>query len=113
RNEGTPVALIEAMAAGRPVVATRVGGVPDLVEDEATGLLTAPGDTAALAHALLRLAGDAPLRRRLGEAGRRRVAAAYSPKRLVADLERLYIDALEEKRGIANGRRRQSPADSA
>ena len=58
RNEGSPVSLIEAMAAERPVVATRVGGVPDLVEDGVTGCLVAPGDPEALAEALVALLQD-------------------------------------------------------
>jgi glycosyltransferase involved in cell wall biosynthesis len=66
--EGAPMAAIEAMAAGLPVVATAVGGVPDLVVDGATGLLTPPGDDAALAAALAALADDPEKRRRFGSA---------------------------------------------
>jgi glycosyltransferase involved in cell wall biosynthesis len=73
--EGAPVALIEAMAAGLPAVATAVGGVPDLVEDGVTGLLVPPGDTAALALALAALARDPARRRRMAEAAAKRAAA--------------------------------------
>ena len=89
-NEGTPVALIEAMAAGRPVVATSVGGVPDVVEDGRAGFLVGPRDAGALAAAIGRLARDAEARRRMGEAGRSAVATRFGHERLVDDIERLY-----------------------
>ncbi len=73
RNEGSPVSLIEAMAAGRPVVATRVGGVPDLVEEGVTGHLVPPGDADALARAMTDLLLDAGRRRAFGQAARARV----------------------------------------
>ncbi|MGH7307127.1 MAG: glycosyltransferase [Candidatus Rokuibacteriota bacterium] len=92
RNEGSPVSLIEAMAAARPVVATRVGGVPDLVDHGVSGLLAPPGDAAAVAEAIVALLGDDDRRRRLGEAGRKRVYPAFSAQRLVADIDRLYSD---------------------
>ena len=72
-REGLPLAVLEAMAHGRPVVATRVGGIPDLVEDGATGFLVEPGDVDGLRAALLRLLADPELRRRLGNEARRRV----------------------------------------
>jgi glycosyltransferase involved in cell wall biosynthesis len=90
RNEGTPVALIEAMAAGRPVVATDVGGVADVVEHGTSGLLVPSGDMRALADALARLAGDANERRRLGQNGRSHTLARYRADRLADDLDRLY-----------------------
>jgi glycosyltransferase involved in cell wall biosynthesis len=68
--EGNPMAVMEAMAAGLPVVATAVGGVPELVEHGVTGLLVPPGDAGAFAHALGALLSDALLRRRLGNAAR-------------------------------------------
>jgi glycosyltransferase involved in cell wall biosynthesis len=75
--EGVPVVLMEAMASARPVIATRVGGVSELVEDGVSGLLVAPGNEEALAAALLRLADDPEMRRRMGEAGRARVRADF------------------------------------
>ncbi len=99
RNEGTPVAIIEAMAAGRPVIATRVGGVPDVVDDGETGLLVAPGDAEGLAAAMARLAADPAARCRMGGLGRQRAAAAFGHERLVDDIERLYAGALADKRG--------------
>jgi len=90
-NEGTPVSLIEAMAAGRPVVATRVGGVPDLVADGESGLLVPPGDPSAFAEAVLKLLASPGQRRRLGEHGRALVYPALDFSRLVADLKELYL----------------------
>jgi glycosyltransferase involved in cell wall biosynthesis len=89
-NEGTPVSAIESLAAGRPVVATRVGGVPDVVRDGVDGFLVEPGDVDAMAERLARLAGDAPLRHRMGEAGRASVHERYSVERLLEDVDRLY-----------------------
>jgi glycosyltransferase involved in cell wall biosynthesis len=98
-NEGTPVAAIEAMAAGKPVVSTAVGGVPDVVQHGVTGLLVPPRDPSALASAIAQLCSEPELRRRMGEAGRRR-AAEYTSERLVRDVERLYIAALAQARGV-------------
>ncbi|HEX7485730.1 MAG TPA: glycosyltransferase family 4 protein [Vicinamibacterales bacterium] len=98
RQEGTPFAVIEAMAAARPVVATDVGGVADILVDGVTGLLVSPQDPSALADAMIRLALDAPLRGRIGAAAREH-AAAYRSGRLLADMGRLYREVLEEKRG--------------
>ena len=77
RNEGTPVSAIETLAAGRPVVASRVGGVPDVVADGTDGYLFPVGDVAAAAEHLARLAADPELRRRMGEQGRERALARY------------------------------------
>jgi len=98
RNEGSPVALIEAMAAGVPVVSTEVGGVADVVEHGVTGLLAAMDDDAALAGHVAKLLGDRESGRRMGQAGRTRVAATYGAGRLVADIEALYEELLNERR---------------
>jgi len=97
-NEGTPVSAIEALAAGRPVVATRVGGVPDVVREGEDGFLVDPGDVDALAERLARLAADPELRARLGAAGRARVIPRYSVERLVDDMDRLYRSLLAAAR---------------
>ena len=89
-NEGTPVALIEAMAAAVPGVSTSVGGVPDLVNDGVTGLLTPPGRADALAAAFERLLTNEAERVEMGRRARAAVAEAYSIRRLVADIDRLY-----------------------
>ena len=97
-NEGTPVSAIESLAAGRPVVATRVGGVPDVVRDGEDGFLVDRGAVDQLADALARLAEDPSLRERMGEAGRERVLARYAVDRLVDDVDRLYRALLADRR---------------
>jgi glycosyltransferase involved in cell wall biosynthesis len=93
-NEGTPVTAIEALAAGKPVVSTAVGGVPDVVRDGVDGFLAPAGDTDALAERLERLARDPELRARMGAAGRERVLEQYAVGRLVDDVDRLYRSLL-------------------
>jgi glycosyltransferase involved in cell wall biosynthesis len=100
RNEGSPVSLIEAMAAGRPVVATRVGGVPDLVEDGVSGWLAPDGDAGAVAAALRLLLADPERRQAMGAAGRKHVAGTYGAERLLADVDRLYTGLIDEKRRV-------------
>lgn len=99
-NEGTPLSLIEAMAAGRAVIATAVGGVVDLLGEAVEekdgyavcerGLRVAANDAQGFADGLRRLAADDRLRRELGERGRRFIETSYSKERLVRDIERLY-----------------------
>jgi glycosyltransferase involved in cell wall biosynthesis len=89
-NEGTPVSVIEALAARTPVVATRVGGVPDVVREGEDGFLVETGNTEALAERLALLASDPELRNRMGEAARDRVLPRYAVDRLVEDVDRLY-----------------------
>ncbi len=93
-SEGTPVTIIEALAARRPVVATAVGGVPDVVDDGETGFLVRPGDTAAMAERLEVLARDPGLRASMGETGRERVLRRYAVERLVGDVDALYRELL-------------------
>jgi glycosyltransferase involved in cell wall biosynthesis len=93
-NEGTPVSAIESLAARRPVVATRVGGVPDVVEEGEDGYLVEPGEPDALADRLERLAADPELRERMGDHGRARVLERYAVARLVDDIDRLYRELL-------------------
>jgi glycosyltransferase involved in cell wall biosynthesis len=97
RNEGSPVSLIEAMAAGRPVVATGVGGVPDLVEHGVNGYLVGPDQPAELADALLALLADPGRREAFGGAGRKRVYPAFAADRLLRDIDALYATLLREK----------------
>jgi glycosyltransferase involved in cell wall biosynthesis len=100
-NEGTPVSAIEALAAGRPVVATHVGGVPDVVQEGDDGFLVEPGATDDLADRLARLARDPELRERMGRAGREHVLPRYAVARLVDDVDRLYrslLSAADERR---------------
>jgi len=96
-NEGTPVSAIESLASGTPVVANRVGGVPDVVRDGVDGFLVEPGDTEAAADRLAQLAADRELRARLGESGRASVFERYSVPRLVDDVDRLYRSLISAK----------------
>ena len=93
RNEGSPVSIIEAMAAARAVVCTAVGGVPDVVRP-GTGVLVQPGDDTAFAAAITALLADPARRTTLGGAARRAVHPAYDASRLVSDMTRLYESVL-------------------
>ena len=97
-REGYGIACAEAMAHGRPVVASAVGGLRDLVVDGETGLLVPPGDVRALREALERLLGDAELRRRLGESARARIRDDFSWERAVSLTVTAYRDALPAPR---------------
>ncbi|HEX8775513.1 MAG TPA: glycosyltransferase [Pyrinomonadaceae bacterium] len=111
RNEGTPLTLIEAMATERAVVAVGVGGVVDLLGDETSaatgereqyvlcerGMRVRPNDAEAFARALSVLVEDAPLRREVGERGRRFVQENYAKERLASDVTKLYEELLHEK----------------
>jgi glycosyltransferase involved in cell wall biosynthesis len=88
--EGLPMVLIEAGAAGLPAVASAVGGVAEIVEDGATGLLVPPGDTGRLAETLLALLRDPGRRRMMGEAGRERVRKNFDVRVVIERLESLY-----------------------
>jgi glycosyltransferase involved in cell wall biosynthesis len=90
-NEGTPFSAIEAMAAGCPVVATQVGGLPDLICEGQTGYLVPPGDAHAVAEAMLRLLHASETARRMGQAARARVKDCYAIQRLIRDTEQLYL----------------------
>jgi glycosyltransferase involved in cell wall biosynthesis len=89
-REGLPICVLEAMAHGRPVVATTVGGIPQLVEDGRTGLLVEPGDAEGLRVALERLLSDAELRRRMGRAARVRVQRMCSWERVTDETLAAY-----------------------
>ena len=99
-NEGTPVSVIEALAAERPAVATRVGGTPDIIRDGIDGFLVDPADPGELAERLAELARDATRRAAMGAAGRARVLERYAVSRLIDDIDRLYRELLAE-RGVA------------
>ena len=95
-SEGFPNAIIEALAAGCPVVATPVGGVPEVVSDRQTGLLVPPDQPEALAAAVRELRRDAGLRKRLSQAGLARVRSTYHQTLVIARLEALYQDLARE-----------------
>ncbi len=88
--EALPMAVLEGLAAGVPVVASRVGGIPAAVEDGRTGLLVAPRDVAALSRALVALVGDAALRKAMGRAARERAAVDFSSEVIVPRIEAVW-----------------------
>jgi glycosyltransferase involved in cell wall biosynthesis len=90
KREGIPVALMEAMSGGVPVVASHLSGIPELVEHESTGLLVPPGDSTALAGALRRLHDDRALRERLALAGRKKVEREFDVRANAAELVRRF-----------------------
>jgi sugar transferase (PEP-CTERM/EpsH1 system associated) len=92
-SEGVSLAILEAMAAGLPVVATRVGGNPEIVHDSETGLLVPPGSPKAMAGALIALACDAEKRRAMGRRAREHVERSFSLSRMARDYEALYAAA--------------------
>lgn len=108
-TEGLPLTLLEAMAFAKPIVATRVGGIPELIRHGENGLLVEPGDEEALADALLRLAGDRSMRERFGAVGRRDfVAGGFGEKAVVSETLGMY----EEARAFCDSRRKDEPCGS-
>jgi glycosyltransferase involved in cell wall biosynthesis len=98
-NEGTPVALIEAMASAVPGVSTSVGGVRDVIAHPGLGVLTPPGDASAFAAGVGELLRDPERRRRIGGSARAHVLERYTIERLVADIAALYADLLRARDG--------------
>jgi glycosyltransferase involved in cell wall biosynthesis len=89
-TEGLGTSLLDAMAAAKPIVATATGGIPEVVVDGQTGLLVPPRDHAAMADAIVTLLKDDDLRRRMGQAGRKRACSQFSAERMVQDTLRVY-----------------------
>ena len=98
-QEGTPISIIENLAASRPVVATDVGGVKRLISHEATGLLIAPRDANAAARAVLRVLQNPQIAQKWGECGRQKVEREWSLERMLAQHRALYREVWEEKCG--------------
>jgi glycosyltransferase involved in cell wall biosynthesis len=96
-NEALSNVLLESMAAGAPVVATRVGGTPEALVDGETGLLVPPGDAGAIAAGVARLLDQRDLARRLGCGARALIASKFSVERMVRSTEQLYMDLLARK----------------
>jgi sugar transferase (PEP-CTERM/EpsH1 system associated) len=105
RNEGMSNTLLEAMASGLPVVATRVGGNPELVEDRRSGFLFEPGDVRTLVAILERIASDTNLREECGQAARSRAIENFSFEAMIRRYESLYSE-LASKRGVLTAQQR-------
>ncbi len=93
-TEGSPLIVLEAMAAGVPVVASEVGGIPDQVRHRQEGLLVPPDDPGSLGDAIVELLRDPTRARALGEAGRRRMSSEFAHETMVARVESVYRSAL-------------------
>lgn len=96
--EGLPIVLMEAMAVGVPVIASRVAGIPELVEDGKTGLLFTPSNWDELASAIDRLFGDETLQTRLAERAKAKVAAEFDTRKSAAELARLFTSASGDRK---------------
>jgi glycosyltransferase involved in cell wall biosynthesis len=94
RSEGMPQSALEAYMSGIPVVATRVGGVPELVEHGKTGILVEPGDERGLAEGICRLLANPALARQMADAGRANVEAAFDIKRMIRDYHQHFLELL-------------------
>jgi glycosyltransferase involved in cell wall biosynthesis len=106
-SEGLGRVVLEAMACGRPVIGTRVGGIPEMIEDEITGLLVSPGDPNGLAESLLRLLEDPKLAEAMGRRGRAKVESLFT--------EEKYFRGFTELLTLADavGRSRRLPTAAA
>lgn len=94
--EGVPLTVLEAMSANKPVIATAVGGVPELIEDGISGILVPPRNPEALANVVLCLAKDPELRQKMGKAGQERAVAMFDISRTAREYEALYLKLLKE-----------------
>src|SRR5262249_22992815 len=92
--DALPTVLLEAMACGCPCVSTQLSGVPEIIEDNSSGLLIPPGDVAALGAAIGRLLADADLARRLAQGGRQRVESRFDLRRAAGCMKEWFAEAL-------------------
>lgn len=99
--EGLPVSILEAMAVGKPVIATAIGGTDEAIVHRETGLLVPPADPAGLASALQLLLEDSSLRQRIGDAGRARVRQNFSAEAMIEQLSGVYHEVLRERHASA------------
>jgi glycosyltransferase involved in cell wall biosynthesis len=93
-TESFPFVILEAMACRRPVIATNVGGIPDIVDDGNTGILVPPKDSDKLAEAIIKLLKDKELRERMGDAGRERFERLFTQERMLGKTFSLYEESL-------------------
>ena len=91
--EGLPIAMLEAMASGLPVISTRVGSIPELIEDGVNGFLIKPGDSEALAEKIVNLANDKTLRRKMGKRNVEKIRRFYSSEHFVEELSKIYANS--------------------
>jgi glycosyltransferase involved in cell wall biosynthesis len=103
-SEGSPYVLLEAMAAGVPIVATAVGGVPEMVAHEESALLVPPEDPRAMASAIARVLGAPEIARKLTTNGARLVATSYAPETQIRSLTNLYLSILKERQVVPEQR---------
>ena len=94
RTEGMGRVLIEAMSAGKPIIATRIDGIPGVVEDQVSGILVAPDDVQATADALKKLMSDPEVRKRMGDAGERKVASGFAGASYFQELQSMYEEVV-------------------
>ena len=102
-RDGIPNVLVESMAVGLPVVATDISGIPELVENDKTGLLVSPGQPAKLAEAMLRMLTDIDLRNRVSAEGKKRVVGEFDNRELIRELAEIF-----QKEGVGRGQRAES-----
>jgi glycosyltransferase involved in cell wall biosynthesis len=100
-NEGLPYVVVEAMASGLPIISSTVGGLPEVIQHEETGLLVRPGDVQGLASAIAELVDDASKRKRMGDAGRSFAEAHLSSDACLAVLERFFDETLNRTPRVA------------
>lgn len=92
-NEGFPIAIIEAMSAGLPIITTPVGGIPDVIKDEQSGFLINPGDYASMAQRILTLASNSSLRKRMGELNRSIVKEQFLKDAFIEKIDAIFKEA--------------------
>jgi len=95
--EGTPVAIIEAMLMAKPIIASRVGGIPELIEDGSTGILVSPYDKEALAQAIMRLINDKAQASKMGEAARQSAQDKFNLELMIKNITKIYDSLVESK----------------
>ncbi len=96
-REGLGIAIIEAMAAERPVVATEIGGIPEVVNDGETGLLVPPGDAEALSKAIIELLRNPKKTKEMGVKGRTRVKEKFTTKKMLSEIEHVYMSLINRR----------------